>query len=167
MGRVAIGIERSEAPPIEILLIGIGAGQREVDVIEHATIARARLARRAGHEPLGEGRDRGGILGVEERAEPAAVRMCVVGGRLLFSVFVVLGIGLGHQRRARCGPGDCGADQECAASFVMFAHACFLHVEGHRIAMSHRVSTGTVLGRSFGTLIPKARLFENRETNQD
>ena len=45
-------------------------GEREVDVIEHATIARARLARRTGHEPFGEGRDRGGILGVEERASP-------------------------------------------------------------------------------------------------
>ena len=68
IGLATIRIELSEPAPVEILKIGVGAGERQVDVIEHPRIARTRLVGRAGHEPLGERGNRGGIFVVEERA---------------------------------------------------------------------------------------------------
>ena len=41
----AIRIELSQPAPVEILKIGVSAGERQIDVIEHARIERARLAR--------------------------------------------------------------------------------------------------------------------------
>jgi hypothetical protein len=44
-------------------------------------------------------------------------------------LLVRLGDRLGHEPRARDGPrADRRADQECAASFIMFAHICLLPV---------------------------------------
>jgi hypothetical protein len=68
MGFTAIAIERGEPAPIEILLAGISAGQRKIDVIEHTGVAGARLAGCSGHQPLGEFRNRNGKLVIEERA---------------------------------------------------------------------------------------------------
>ena len=34
-----MGIELGEAAPVEILLVGIGAGERQIDVVEHVGIA--------------------------------------------------------------------------------------------------------------------------------
>src|SRR5262249_20061562 len=77
----AIGVERREAAAVEVLLVGIGAGERKIDVVEDAGVARARLARCAGHQPLGEGRDRRRILFVEEGAMALASVMGVGGPR--------------------------------------------------------------------------------------
>ena len=74
-GLAAIGVERGEAAAVEVLLVGVGAGQRKIDVVEHAGIARARLARCAGHQPFGKGRDRRRILVVEEGAMALAAVM--------------------------------------------------------------------------------------------
>ena len=72
VGLLAIGFERVEPAPVEVLLVRIGAGEREIDVVEHAGVERARLARRARHQPFGEGRDGRGFVGVEERAVSGA-----------------------------------------------------------------------------------------------
>src|SRR5947209_4102585 len=77
MSLAAVLIELRQPATVEILQIGVGAGERQIDVVEHSGIARARLARCPGHEPLGEGRNRGGIVAVEERAKSLAVRLRV------------------------------------------------------------------------------------------
>ena len=69
-----MGVELGEPAPVEILQVGIGAGEREIDVVEHVGIGRARLARRARHQPLGERRDGARIVVVEEGAVAAAHR---------------------------------------------------------------------------------------------
>src|SRR5712692_3737751 len=132
MGLAAVGIERSQPAPVEILQIFVGTGERQIDVIEHARIARAGLARCAGQEPLGERRNDGGIVVVEEGAMPRAMRMRLRsrGWGVCYLVLLVrLGERVGHEPRARDGPcADCRADQEGAASFIMLAHASLLPV---------------------------------------
>ena len=61
-------LELRQTAPVEILKIGVGSGQSEINVIEHARIARTRLARCSRHEPLCERRNRGSLVVVEERA---------------------------------------------------------------------------------------------------
>ena len=68
VGLAAIGVELGETAPIEILLVLVGAGERQIDVVEHVGIARARLARRARHQPFGECRDGLALLVIEEHA---------------------------------------------------------------------------------------------------
>ena len=68
VGLRAMGIELRQAAAIEILQVGIGAGEREIDVVEHVGIGRARLAGRARHQPLGERGDGVRVVVVEERA---------------------------------------------------------------------------------------------------
>ncbi len=68
VGLAAIIVELREPTPVEVLQVLIGASEREIDVVEHTRIERARLARRARHQPFGEGCDRGGVLGIEESA---------------------------------------------------------------------------------------------------
>src|SRR5262249_59020416 len=65
----------SEPAPVEFLQIGVSAGEREIDVVEHAGIVRAGLPRCTGHQPLGKCRDRGSIVVVEARAMAWAMRM--------------------------------------------------------------------------------------------
>ena len=120
MGLAAILIELSQPAPVEILKIGVGAGEGQINVIEHRRIERARLARRAGHEPFGERRDRGGLIVVEERA---MVDGCAIGVRML----VLLGERLGHQAGARNGPrAHTRAHQEFAARCIVLGHAHLL-----------------------------------------
>ena len=90
VGLLAIGFERVEPAPVEVLQVLVGAGEREIDVVEHARVERARLARRAGHQPLGEGRDGGGVVGIEERAVSGAGWMPVNGGLRRAAVLMVL-----------------------------------------------------------------------------
>jgi hypothetical protein len=49
VSRAAISLERAEAAPIKVLLIRIGACERQVDVIKHARLGRAWLAGRTRH----------------------------------------------------------------------------------------------------------------------
>ena len=72
VGLGAMGVELRDAAPVEVLLVCVGAGKREVDVVQYAGIGRARLARRAGHQPLGERGDGARIVVVEEGAMAAA-----------------------------------------------------------------------------------------------
>src|SRR4051794_32263000 len=67
-----IGVECSQAAPVEILQIGVGAGEPQIDVVEDAGIERARLSGRSRHQPFGEGGNRRGIFVVEERAMAGA-----------------------------------------------------------------------------------------------
>ena len=73
IGLAAVHIELSEPATVEILKVGIGPGERQIDVIEHSRITRTRLARCAGHQPFGERRNRLGVGVVEERAMPVAI----------------------------------------------------------------------------------------------
>ena len=120
-------VERSQAAPVEVLLIGISAGQGEIDVVEHSGIACAGLARSAGHQPLGESRDRGRIVIIEERAMAAGMRVRLrrAGGRVGRRVMLPgLRQGVGYEARPRDGArANRRADQECTAGFVMFVHA--------------------------------------------
>jgi hypothetical protein len=50
VGLGAMCVELRDAAPIKILLVGVGTRQREVDVVQYASIGRARLAGRAGHQ---------------------------------------------------------------------------------------------------------------------
>ena len=74
VGLAAIGFERRQPTPIEILLVGIGAGEREIDVIEHARI-------RAPGLPGAPGISRSAnaatvaVVVIEEGAVPRAMRM--------------------------------------------------------------------------------------------
>src|SRR6266699_2440568 len=54
IGLAAIRIQLCKAAPIEILKIDIRAGEGKINVIDHSSIVRARLARCAGHQPLSE-----------------------------------------------------------------------------------------------------------------
>ena len=132
VGGAAVGIERREPAPIEVLLIGIGAGERKVDVVEDIGLARPGLPRRAGHEPLGEGRDSGRIVGVEEGAMAVRMRVrrvsCGCGGGPC--LILVLGERVGRlQAGADRAYGR--ADQERAARLIMLAHAECL--PGHNV----------------------------------
>jgi hypothetical protein len=110
-GLEAIGIERGEAAAVEILLVGIGAGESEVDVVEHAGIARARLARRARHQPLGECRDRCRIVIVEEGTVAFAAVMAMGGIRRLCGLGVLAM--LGKRPCHHGGPGDRAGPDGC------------------------------------------------------
>src|SRR5207253_8326357 len=75
IGFAAIRIELSKAAPVEILKIGVCAGERQINVIEHPRVACARLAGRTRHETFSECRDCRSIVVIEERAMPLAGRM--------------------------------------------------------------------------------------------
>ena len=125
MGVAAIRVELSEPAPVEILEVGVGAGEREIDVIEHPSITGARLLWRSGHQPFGERGDRLGIGVVEERAMPIAVRMHVCGrwGSRRCGRRVGLSGRLGQQPGARNDPGPKSrTGQELATRHIMFAH---------------------------------------------
>ncbi len=68
MRRMAVGIELSEAAAIKILKVGIGAGEGQINVVEHARVARSRLPWRSGHEAFGKRRHSAGLLVIEEGA---------------------------------------------------------------------------------------------------
>src|SRR5206468_346039 len=89
VGPAAMLLERREPAPIEILQVRIGAGEREIDVVEHVGVARARLARRARHQPLGEGRHGRGVVLIEEGAKPFAIGMLVRGRRWRGGLFLL------------------------------------------------------------------------------
>jgi hypothetical protein len=96
---------------------------RGIDVVEHAGVACARLARFAGHEPLGESRNGSGIVVVEERALSAAMRVRLGSCADVIMLPVRLGATLGDKTDA--GDNACPhrrALEERAASFVMLAH---------------------------------------------
>ncbi len=63
-----MGIELCEPGAIEILKIGIGAGERQIDVVDHSSVIRSGFAWRSWHEPLSEGCNRRGLLIIEKRA---------------------------------------------------------------------------------------------------
>jgi hypothetical protein len=124
---LAIGVERSQSAPVKILQIGVGAGERQIDIVEHAGIERAGLSGCPGHQPFGEGSNRRGIFVVEERAMAGARRMRVRCGSCLLQLRRGLRQGLWCETRprGRAGTGH-RADQERAARFVVLAHACLL-----------------------------------------
>ena len=72
--RSAIFVERGKSAPIEVLLVRVGPGKRQVDVVEHTGIGRSRLARSTRHQPLGKGRNRFCVVGIEECAARVADR---------------------------------------------------------------------------------------------
>jgi len=82
--------DRDRTPaPVEILQVRIGAGEREIDIVEDAGVAGAGLAGSARHEPLDERRNRRGVVAVEECAELCAslVRMVGAGAAPFFLFF--------------------------------------------------------------------------------
>ena len=104
MSAAAIGIELSEPAPVEILQVGVGAGEREIDVVEHVGVARSGFAGRAGHEAFGERGDRGGVGVVEERAVLAACWVLRAGScGASFHLLVILGDRVGDEARSCSG----------------------------------------------------------------
>ena len=104
MSATAVRFELCQAAPVEILQLGVSAGEREINVIEHVGVARSRLAGRAGHDPFGKRRDRGGVGMVEERAMLAAARMLRAGScGAAFHLLVILGDRVRNETRSRSG----------------------------------------------------------------
>ena len=140
MSLLAIPIERGQAAPIEVLHIGIGTGKGQVDVVEHAGLARPGLAGATRHEPLRESRNCRGIVDVEECAVTGAVRMrlrtrsyCICGDVLPVRLCKRIGQEPGTGSRPRAYG---RADQECAARFIVLAHASTSHCVALIIAQS-------------------------------
>ena len=105
----AVGLELGEAAAVEILQLGVSAGESEIDVIEYIRVARSRLVGRAGHEAFGERGDRGGIGVVKERAMLAAAGMLRARScGAAFHVLVILGDRVRHEASAGSGSGANG-----------------------------------------------------------
>ena len=82
VGHTAVRLERGEAASIKVLLIRIGAREREVDVIEHTRLGRARLARGPRHQTLGKGGNGRRIVVIEESTMACSMPMhASFGGR--------------------------------------------------------------------------------------
>src|SRR5262249_28229749 len=116
--RPTVGVELREAAAVEVLHVAVRAGEREVDVVEHADLARPGRAGSGRPDPFGEGPDGGGVLVVEERA--VALRACHrvrrgVGGRVRIGR---LRLRLRHDAG---GGAERGADQEGATGLVVLA----------------------------------------------
>src|SRR4029077_1600915 len=94
-------LELRQAAPVEILQLGISARKREIDVIEHVSVARSRLAMRAGHDSFRERSDCGGIGMVEEGAMLCAAGMRCAGSRYAtFHLLVILRDRVRHETRS-------------------------------------------------------------------
>src|SRR5882762_8123191 len=125
MRAAAVSVERGKPAAIEVLEIGVSTGEREIDVVEYTGVARPRLARRAGHQLLGQRRYRQGIGIVEECAMLCTIRMRLRRG-LRADLPVVIGI-LGERLGCEPGAGNGSrADQECATSFIVLGHVVIL-----------------------------------------
>jgi hypothetical protein len=125
VGFAAVRVERGEPAPVKVLQVGVGARQRQIDIVEHVRVARARLARCAGHEPFGKCRNGGGVFAVEECAEPRAARrrMGGAGSGSRRACVMRLRERVGHKGCASDGTcADRRAEQECAARFIMLGH---------------------------------------------
>ena len=72
MGGHREDVERGEALPVEILLLEIGASEREIDIVGHIGLSRAGKPRPCGKQPFREGDDGGVIIIVEKCALPRA-----------------------------------------------------------------------------------------------
>src|ERR1700722_11282305 len=101
---------------IEVLLSGVGAGERKVDVVEHARLGCARLAGRRRPQPLRERRHGGGVVVVEKGAVALGRAHGLGGGRRRHMRRVILRARLGREAGARGD--DRGADQEGATRVV-------------------------------------------------
>ena len=131
--RLAVRVELGEAVPVEFLFVLVGARQRKIDVIEHVGIGRARLARRAGHQPLGECLDSAAVFIVEKRALRVRHRRHRgrgvhrhaghASGRRIRRGNLLAGFGerIGNQRDGR-RRSRCRADKECTTAFIMLLH---------------------------------------------
>jgi hypothetical protein len=125
-----MGVELGEAAPVKILLVGIGAGDCQIDVVQDAGIGRARQARRTGHQPFGERGDGARIVVVEERAVAAGHvvhGMCgMIRGRRIdrrVALLMVFGESFRNERGAGGGSGaQRRADQKRTAAFIMLGH---------------------------------------------
>jgi hypothetical protein len=124
-------VELRQAAAIEILQVRIGAGEREIDVIEHVGVGRSRLAGRARHQPFGERGDGVRVVVVEERAMMfAADRHRHIGGRRRGRrvgcgnvMFLAFGQRFGHEAHTGGGTrSERRADQERTAAFIMLGH---------------------------------------------
>src|SRR5215470_2039952 len=125
MRAAAVRIERGKPAAIEVLEIGVSTGEREIDVVKYSGVARPRLARRAGHQLLGQRRYRQGIGIVEECAMLWTIRVRLRRGLRadLLSLIGILGERLGCEPGARNGS---RADQKCAASLIVLGHDVIL-----------------------------------------
>src|SRR3984893_6566815 len=100
----AIRIELSKPAPVEILQIGVRAGQGQVNVVEYARFVSSGFARRAGHEAFGEGGTDRRLIVIKERAMLNRGRMRLSGGGyLVFMLVERLGVDVRHEARARYG----------------------------------------------------------------
>jgi hypothetical protein len=122
-----VRVELSKPAPVEILKIGVGPRERQINVIEHTCVARTRLVRGAGHQPLGECCNRRGIVMVEERSMLCAAGMLLgVDRSITLHMLFKLGVRVGYESGPRNGPrANRRSNQECAASRIMFCHVEF------------------------------------------
>ncbi len=98
VGLATMGIELCEPGAVEILKIGIGAGERQIDVVDHSSVIRSGFAWRSRHEPLREGCHRRGLLIIEKRAMLHGVGVRLF-GCLLLRLGERLGVNIRHQPR--------------------------------------------------------------------
>src|SRR5712671_4082421 len=124
MSLAAICVELGEPAPVEILKVGVSAGESQVDIVEHSGVVRARLVRRTRHQALRKRRNRDGIVVIEEGSMFSAAWMLMSGRWTLRLLMFHLGVQFGYESRTRDGArANCRANQECPASCIMLGHA--------------------------------------------
>src|SRR5258706_10181322 len=121
MSLAAVGVELSQPAPVEILKVGVSAGESQVDIVEHSGVVRARLVRRTRHQALRERRNRDGIVVIEKGSMFSAAWMLMSGRwTLRLLVLIHLSVQFGYESRTRNGArANRGANQECPASCIM------------------------------------------------
>src|SRR5262245_43113831 len=130
VGGPAMSVELRKAAAIEVLLVRIGPGKGEVDVVEHVGVPCARLARGSRHDARWGSRARGSFVVVEEGAVPGHVavgRGARAGRRRGDRRVLVMAFGtrIGGEPGARHSSRR-DTHQEGATSFIMLAHASSL-----------------------------------------
>src|SRR5207253_208440 len=108
VGCAAVGVELSEAAPVKVLKVGIGAGERQINVVEHTRVTPTGLAGGPGHQAFRECGNRGALLIIEECAMLNRGGMRLTGSGSVLMLLECLSVNVGDEPRAGDGSGAHG-----------------------------------------------------------